>query len=53
MMVLQVPNIAFALYVIFIISNENPALSLRLGVASLRGRGSGALDFPGRRDCDR
>ena len=35
MMVLQVPNIAFALYVIFIISNENPALSLRLGVASL------------------
>lgn len=35
MMVLQVPNVAFALYVIFIISNENPALSLRLGVASL------------------
>ena len=37
MMVLQVPNIAFALYVIFIISNENPALSIRLGVASLVG----------------
>jgi multidrug resistance protein MdtO len=35
MMVLQVPNAAFALYVIFIISNENPALSLRTGVASL------------------
>jgi multidrug resistance protein MdtO len=35
MMVLQVPNVAFALYVIFIISNENPALSLRLGVGSL------------------
>src|SRR5262249_6069167 len=35
MMVLQVPNIAFALYVIFIVSNENPALSLRTGVASL------------------
>ena len=35
MMVLQVPNIAFALYVIFIVSNENPALSLRLGLASL------------------
>ncbi len=35
MMVLQVPNVAFALYVIFIISNENPALSFRLGAASL------------------
>lgn len=35
MMVLQVPNVAFALYVIFIVSNENPALSVRLGVASL------------------
>ena len=35
MMVLQVPNIAFALYVIFIVSNENPALSVRTGAASL------------------
>jgi len=37
LMVLQVPNAAFALYVIFIVSNENPALSLRLGLASLVG----------------
>ena len=35
MMVLQVPNIAYALYVILVVSNENPALSLRTGVASL------------------
>jgi multidrug resistance protein MdtO len=35
MMVLQVPNVAFALYVIFIVSNENPAVSFRTGVASL------------------
>lgn len=35
MMVLQAPNVAFALYVIFLISNENPAVSLRTGVASL------------------
>ena len=35
MTVLQVPNIAFALYVIIIISNENPALSVRTGAASL------------------
>ena len=35
MMTLRVPNVAFALYVIFIVSNENPALSLRTGIASL------------------
>jgi multidrug resistance protein MdtO len=35
MMVLQVPNIAFALYVILIVSNENPAISVRTGAASL------------------
>jgi multidrug resistance protein MdtO len=35
MMVLEVPNVSFALYVIFIISNENPAVSVRLGIASL------------------
>jgi multidrug resistance protein MdtO len=35
MMVLRVPNVAFALYVIFLVSNENPALSLRTGIASL------------------
>ena len=35
MMVLQVPNVAYALYVVFVVSNENPALSLRTGVASL------------------
>jgi multidrug resistance protein MdtO len=35
MMALQVPNVAFSLYVILIVSKENPALSLRTGVASL------------------
>ena len=35
MMVLRVPNVAFALYVIFLVSNEKPALSLRTGIASL------------------
>jgi len=35
MMVLDVPNASFALYVIFIASNENPAVSLRTGAASL------------------
>jgi multidrug resistance protein MdtO len=35
MMVLQVPNISFALYVIFLVSNENPVLSVRTGAASL------------------
>jgi len=35
MMVLRVPNVAYALYVVFVVSNENPALSLRTGVASL------------------
>jgi multidrug resistance protein MdtO len=35
MMVLQVPYVAYALYVILIVSNENPAVSLRTGVGSL------------------
>ena len=35
MMVLQVPDVAYALYIVFVVSNENPALSLRTGVASL------------------
>lgn len=35
MMVLQVPNVAYALYVILLVSNENPALSLRTGAAAL------------------
>src|SRR5215510_12947575 len=35
MMTLRVPNVAFALYVIFVVSNENPTVALRIGVASL------------------
>jgi multidrug resistance protein MdtO len=35
MMVLQIPYIAYALYVIFIVTNESPAVSLRTGIASL------------------
>lgn len=35
MMVLQVPNAPFALYVILLVSNENPALSLRIGLGAL------------------
>ena len=35
MMVLQIPYIAYALYVIFIVTNESPAVSLRTGTASL------------------
>ena len=53
MMVLQVPNAAFALYVIFIVSNENPAAELTPGCRIARGRGAGALDFIGCRDFDR
>jgi multidrug resistance protein MdtO len=32
MLVLQVPNQAFGLYVILVISNENPAITLRIGI---------------------
>ncbi|PWT97350.1 MAG: fusaric acid resistance protein [Terriglobia bacterium] len=35
MIALQIPNVAYALYVIFLVVNENPSLSLRTGVASL------------------
>jgi len=35
MMALQVPNISFGLYVILLVSNENPAVSLRTGVGAL------------------
>ena len=35
MMVLQIPFIAYGLYVIFIIGHDNPAVSLRTGVATL------------------
>ena len=35
MMVLQIPYIAYALYVIYIVTNESPTVSLRTGIASL------------------